>query len=305
MDCRKCLNCGLFFENTGAKCPVCGSARYEQSSCPLPMPYSVSTALRYTAKGKQVYTDACKCKGAAMIEYGQMLAAGTEGVSRSAREAYDWYQAATRYHGGADGYYWMGLMLNNRELTWRSVPTSGDDAIPLLRQGAELGSVRCMGFLGALYLGNGTARARDDGLAYKYLSDAAARGDKGSMVLMAQCHLDGSHGFEHNAARAKELYERSGMLYRMYGDFRRAYSTGRGLPCDPAKAREMGEKYLEELKRMHRTAPREIATYGYACLIGDEYLSRGDTQSAAAWYRTAMNGGDIMGSIKLRNLNLL
>lgn len=284
-------------------CPACGSARFSTGEYPIPVPYRTTAASRLTPKGKKIYIDACKGVAKSMYDYGDMLCTGREGAATDAREAYAWFLAAGAA-GYPDGYYRAGLMQNNRELTWTSLGGTPEEAAPILKLGAEKGSVPCMALLGEYYLTGRGVRANDV-LAHRYLSDAAAQGDKGSMLRMAQCHLEGSHGFEHDAEKAKALYRKSGMLYRMYADFRKAYAMGKGLPQDPAKAREMGEKYLAELKRLSRADPQRNVSYGYATLIGDEYLSRGDVDSAAVWYRTAMEGGDVMGRIQLQKIKRL
>lgn len=304
---KRCKRCGLLFDNMpGEKaCPVCGGDYANEEFSDIPCGYWTDTARRYPPKVKQIYIEACRGKGAAMYEYGMMLYTGQNGVSRNEREAYNWFSGASAHPGGEEGCYMMGHMLNNHEVTWSSYSTSGTDAIPILKRGAELGSVRCMWLLGELYLGHGMCTVRDDGLAYIYLSDAAARGSKPAMLRMAQCYLRGENSFEHNVAKAQELYRRSGDLYRMYQDFRLAYALGKGLPRDPAKAKEMGEKYLSELKRLYRTDPQQNVQFSYACLIGDEYRSRGDVDTAVAWYRAAMNSGDPIARLRLTDLKRL
>lgn len=304
VTCKKCLKCGLMVDGfVEGACPACGNARFSTGEYPIPVPYRTTVASRLTPKGKKTYVDACKGIAKAMYDYGDMLRSGCEGSAAGAQEAYAWFLAAGAA-GYPDGYYRAGLMQNNRELTWTSLGGTPEEAAPILKLGAEKGSVPCMSLLGKYYL-TGRGVRPNDILAHRYLSDAAARGDAEAMLCMAQCHLEGSHGFEHDAEKAKALYRKSGMLYRMYADFRNAYAMGKGLPKDPAKAAEMGEKYLGELMRLYCTAPQEIKTYGYACMIGDECLSRGQTETAVVWYREAMKGGDVMGRVKLQNLGRL
>ncbi len=296
---KKCLHCGTVAEDAAAVCPKCSGTEFTETR-EYVRPYSPSLAASLTPKGREIYERLYGGDLQAMCEYGLMLYAAKEGAWEDLKEAYEWYLCAAR-NGYADGFYWAGSMHCNGDIMWEEDCGNFKDGVYLLKAGAKRGSVRCMSALGQYYLMGYGVNANDT-LAHRYLCDAAAAGDEQSMRLAARCYLEGSHGFEHDPEKAKELYIKADALSYMYSDLRNAYLADNGLSWNAAEAEEVWGKYLQEILRLYITDPQKDVTCSYAWLIGREYLERDDEETAAEWFKKAMESGDISGKIELQHL---
>ncbi len=282
-------------------CSECGGQQFSDMVAEYLPLYSEAQAAHLTPKGRKIYERAYAGDAEAMCEYGQLLRAGEEGADGDLSYAYEWFMCAARC-GCAEGYYLAGMMQNNAEIIWSSLGGTPAEAAPLFAAGAKMGHARCMYMLGWYYL-IGRGVKKNDFLAAKYLGDAVAAGDKEAMRAAAKCHLEGSHGFEHSPEKAEALYRKAGDIAGMYAAFRHAYLFGEGLPKDPAMAAKMGDKYLEELLRLYRTSKQKGVACSHAWSLGQEYLQRGDTETAVKWFRQAAADGDPMGTIELTKLH--
>ncbi len=300
---KKCLKCGCATRISEPACVKCGGTEFTEMQMEFVCPYNPYIAAHLTEKGREIYERLYRGDPAAMCEYGQLLYGAAEGARDDVDGAYEWYLCAAR-NGYADGFYWAGSMHCNGDIPWDKDGGDFKEGIYLMKAGAKMGGAKCMYTLGRFYLtGNGVKA--NGSVAAEYLEGAAAAGNQDAMILLAQCLLEGRSGFAHDPERAKALYIQADAHHLMYRDFRNAYLTGSGLPKDVAKAEELGEKYLEELKRRLETDPHPDATCGYAWLIGQEYLDRDDEETAVEWFRKAMERGDVMGKISLLSLKRL